>query len=873
MKDFFYRVPLLDFDIYSNELVQENYEELIAALSLSSESFVDAIKDKALDELSEKELKTLRKYLLRGRYRPIPFGKWAGVGIGTWQESRAPYMIKGLGYSCFSPVSEAAQNKSLDKGSSIINPFLYAVNNGFVLWEWDSEVERWEEVFLENDNVLEIIHEHLQRQGELNFSEFKRLFEPKIAEDAIELIWKKLHGSRFLIGDKGEAHDNRQEIDKGSNIVPISVMDDEIGQPCSVRKLLQMAFEEMGGLLQASSSGYLDGFKQAFFSVYDDRFVSLSRLLEPYSKVYDFLRQSKDKGKDSEEDNVGLINPYFGFISSSNQKKYSIDLSKIIKPKRCTVNHHLSILYRMGEGNSIVVDDMVGDRSLGILGRFTLDRKIYEHAKKIGADIEEGGSKIYADVLTKENAVNHQLAIHQNVFQYRINLSGYPGGEGDLQLHDIYIGLGESGMVLYHGKLEKEVVPVFQHVLNKKLMSHPMARLLWEIAHQHVKSLRFNEDVPPHIRYLPRLRWKSVVLRPAKWLLSYEPNKTLAAFRLEMEERAMPRYLLVGEIDQELLIDIEDVLSLKILSDELKREKIVWVKECVWIKSRSYEYKGHPIYPQFLATYNREGEAGAKRIDFNPILEKKEHWTVVYVYLSQAFVLDFLLNELALFLRRVGLYHEVGLWHYLHYRDSDYHLRLRFELSTGHKAGFEKDLYLFLKECKFIAAFRPAHYYPEYQKYGVQDIVLSEKLFYYESSFFVMAEGSPLKLAEEKRVVFAVSVIVAVLGENMGFWYSYLGRMIKSMSLERTKKHKKWMMDIDFFMGKEEMEHVGDFVDRYWSVLRQHHKLYDVGNGRVMLVRHHFHMFVNRLFPETDSKRTEDFVWYCVYREFGKRLH
>ncbi|MBD8489167.1 lantibiotic dehydratase [Echinicola sp. CAU 1574] len=871
MEEYLYRLPLLDFDIYNDQAVNDNYGRILDAVSLSSRSFYHAIKEKTLDELSVKEKKVLRKYLLRGRYRPIPFGKWAGVGLGKWTNASQLPPINTLEYSGICTVHDDFSCRKTQEKRSSLNPFLYKVKKGFVLWELISEEERWGEVFLQEGRILSLINKYLEEEKVIDFSGFNQLFDAQIPYGSIQTIWEELHLSGFLIEENQTVKATAKEAprSKGGNEFIFSKLNGNLNQTASIKAVVKMAYEELGALMQPMSSAFLDKFKSVYFSTYDDRFVPLKKLLEPYSKVHDFLVHPDDAMEKEGNHENGVLNPYLGLSGKAYHEV--VDLSEFIKAKRCEVSHHLTVLYRLGEKNSIVLDDMVGDRSFGILGRFTHDTEIFKYAKQIGSSLTMDGDVIYADVCYEENPKNNYLTAHRNILSYKIDMMG--NSVGNLHLNDLYIGFDQTRIVLYHIKLKKEVVPVFQHVLNRNLISHPIARLLWEMAHQNVLSLKFNQEVPPHVKYLPRLIWKEIILCPAKWLLHYRPVKDFRGIRKEIEKRKLPRYLLIGEMDQELLIDIEDPLSVDILLDELKSRKELWVKECIWIKNRSYFQKDSPLFPQFLVTVEKKERPRLEQVNFNPIEVREEDWAVVYVYLSQQLVLDFLVNELASFLDRVERYHGVEQWHYLCYRDPNYHLRLRFKLSDINRASFEKDLYLFLKESNEVISFCPRDYYPELLKYGAKGIAVSEKLFALESKFLLMSSNSLLLEDEEYRLVFVVKVIVCLLKDKWKSWYPYLVNFVKKILLERRKYFKRWSEGIDFNEENMSVEELRIFVAGYLNMMGNHSKLEHNDEQQISLARNHFHMFINRLFPEINSNSTEDFVWYCVYGELGRMVH
>src|SRR5690606_20757650 len=86
-----FRLPLFHFDIENPETLEQHRETILDAIKLSSTEFHRELEEKPFADLKEKQSMKLRKYLLRGRYRPTPFGKFAGVGIAKWGKYLTPY--------------------------------------------------------------------------------------------------------------------------------------------------------------------------------------------------------------------------------------------------------------------------------------------------------------------------------------------------------------------------------------------------------------------------------------------------------------------------------------------------------------------------------------------------------------------------------------------------------------------------------------------------------------------------------------------------------------------------------------------------------------------------------------------------------------
>jgi len=77
-----FRAPLFDFEPSSEQEIEENWDKIVAAISVSSKSLFEEVSAFQYKDLRPYVRKKVFKYILRGRYRSTPFGKFAAVGIG-----------------------------------------------------------------------------------------------------------------------------------------------------------------------------------------------------------------------------------------------------------------------------------------------------------------------------------------------------------------------------------------------------------------------------------------------------------------------------------------------------------------------------------------------------------------------------------------------------------------------------------------------------------------------------------------------------------------------------------------------------------------------------------------------------------------------
>lgn len=91
------------------------------------------------------------------------------------------------------------------------------------------------------------------------------------------------------------------------------------------------------------------------------------------------------------------------------------------------------------------------------------------------------------------------------------------------------------------------------------------------------------------LSFFPRIRYKNVILSPAKWYLfdndvnfllhNIEDDLLLSHVEKIRKKRLIPRYVYVVKSDNKLFVDLENLLSVKIFIDELKKKNTQIVVE------------------------------------------------------------------------------------------------------------------------------------------------------------------------------------------------------------------------------------------------------------------------------------------------------
>ena len=190
-----FRSPLINFDIHDFEAIQKHWPEILERIQLSSQDLFKSIHKKLPDQLSDKEQKSVYKYLIRGRYRPTPFGKWAGVGIANWENE----LNESSEIPSASSVEEVQIKEYKDNsGFYWLNPSIQPWSDGWRFWNFDREKEEWRYSKVQDGPLIQKLKELAFHDPELDQARVLRAF-PDVSFHDKEIIWDYLLESQLLV--------------------------------------------------------------------------------------------------------------------------------------------------------------------------------------------------------------------------------------------------------------------------------------------------------------------------------------------------------------------------------------------------------------------------------------------------------------------------------------------------------------------------------------------------------------------------------------------------------------------------------------------------------------------------------------------------
>src|SRR5258705_6021140 len=130
-----------------------------------------------------------------------------------------------------------------------------------------------------------------------------------------------------------------------------------------------------------------------------------------------------------------------------------------------------------------------------------------------------------------------------------------------------------------------------------------------------MKNIGWDWGLLGHQPFLPRVRFDKFIFSKARWLLEKKEIKNLtgktdgdllAEFKNIKTKKKLPRYVLLSQGDNELMLDLENLFCIRLLLSEANKTDIIALTETLdlpgqcWIHSPEGRFTG-----ELIMTFNR----------------------------------------------------------------------------------------------------------------------------------------------------------------------------------------------------------------------------------------------------------------------------
>ncbi|MFL5334378.1 MAG: lantibiotic dehydratase [Geminicoccaceae bacterium] len=336
-----------------------------------------------------------------------------------------------------------------------------------------------------------------------------------------------------------------------------------------------------------------------------------------------------------------------------------------------------------------------------LLGRFchadqTLHKFVRAHVQAEEACRPE---RLFAEIVHLPDGRIGNILCRPVLRDYEIPYLGRSGAPADRQIPvtDLLVSVRDGRIALRSRRLEREVVPRLTTAHNEDWRNLGVYRFLCALQRQDVASaLAWDWGPLQDAPFLPRVVSGRLVLCRAQWNVTESDLRALgqtgggdqfAAVQAWRAERRLPRYVALADRDHELVIDLDNVLSVATLAHQLRgQRKAVLVEmfpdpDALCVTGPEGRFVHELVVPFVQAAPPRpESDKVAPQAARSSVRRRfppGSEWLYAKLY-TGAGTADHVLNRLVGPLVRSSLASgATDAWFFIRYADPDWHLRLR----------------------------------------------------------------------------------------------------------------------------------------------------------------------------------------------------
>ncbi|WP_144080099.1 lantibiotic dehydratase [Flectobacillus major] len=570
-----------------------------------------------------------------------------------------------------------------------------------------------------------------------------------------------------------------------------------------------------------------------------------------------------------------------------------------------------------------------GSSAGNILGRFchasqdidTLVRNIITKEDEL-----KPSGTILAEIVHLPESRTGNILMRPTIRNYEIPYLAQASVSDEFQISpdDLYISVRGSSVFLRSKKLNKIVIPRLTNAHNFGYNSLPMYNFLCDLQTQHSRGgVSFNWGaLENNYRFLPRVNYKQAIISPAKWilrkntfehLLKIEDNEQLMKeVHNWKSEWNMPNIIQLVDFDNELLVDLLNILSIKTFLNTIKKRDFIQLTEFLFHKDNclTTDNDNNHYVNQFVFAFYRNEKLPKNESIYklpqitNNILVKRsfttgDDWLYFKIYCGVKTadqILKYGLTDALKQLQENGL---IEKWFFIRYADPKNHLRVRFDVTNTSKISeiikiLNNNLSYFL-ENKLIWKTQTDTYNRELERYGASSIEFSESLFQLSSvqilqlleilngedevrdneiRWFFGLKTIDMLLDSFKLDLYAKKDLLESLSEGFGREFN-MNIELKKQIGDRFRKERNTMANC----LKNEDRLADDFKTAFnilhqskiqcdsisQSVLKLHAKNH-LGQSLKQLLGSYIHMIMNRLF--ISNQRHNEMIQYHLLWHF-----
>lgn len=409
----------------------------------------------------------------------------------------------------------------------------------------------------------------------------------------------------------------------------------------------------------------------------------------------------------------------------------------------------------------VFISTVSGPSGVRLLGRFCHADRDLEGLVKAHLRAEESlrPEAVFAEVVHLPGGRTGNVLLRPLLREYEIPYVGRSGAEESRQIPvtDLLVTVYGGRITLRSRRLRREVIPRLTAAHNYKVRGLNIYQFLGVLQGQDgVREMHWSWGHLSDAPFLPRVTAGRLVLSKAHWLMSREELHGLGAslgaeqFRAVQDWRAarrLPRFVALSEADNELIVDLDNALSVETFVELVKgREQATLVEMFPAPDELCARGPEGRFVHEMIVPFQRVGEEArpARRLPTASVTMEPRtfppgsDWLYVKLYTGVS-TADYVLRDMI----RPLVEQFTDLlggqpWFFIRYADPDAHLRLRFQ---GKAETLHADLLPAISAAATplladgqLWRVQVDTYEREVERYGgAEGVVLAEQLFHADS--------------------------------------------------------------------------------------------------------------------------------------------
>lgn len=552
---------------------------------------------------------------------------------------------------------------------------------------------------------------------------------------------------------------------------------------CELRSSIVNEIEECLPVLMSfttpDTNNELNDFYKAFIERYEDAEVPLVEVIDSemgigypvrshaqadITPLLQGLRVPSEEGKtDPPKDTLSVNSNQLQLLNYilKEQNLKVLQLENIpFKEKQLKLSKSYAALCSVLSEGMIHLKSIGGSSGINLMSRFSINENELKTKLDKTLDLED---ELYAPTILAEidhvpqsritNILNRDCL---RKFTIPILIPGFKG-KNSIFLRDLTIRIKNGKFVLYSKLHQRVVAPKLSSAHNFRLNPLPIYKLLCDLQHDDENfGMGWNWGALNHLTYLPRIQFKKIVLKRARWLVRGEADlkspKSLddfiAAFKEFKVLNKVPKYFFLIDGDNEILLDSENVWCCRILFAHISKKNNATLEEDLFNKDNLVvqDSSGNGYYNEIVVPLAKESNSPIHNFKMGTVYNVDSliktvgsEWLFIKVYSGMLTADRLLIDEIAPLVRKLVDQVKIEKFFFIRFADPHRHLRLRFKVSSPEIIGEIINLiHLSLKKYvdqRLVSKIHIDQYFRELDRYGIDNIDNSESLFHFNSLY------------------------------------------------------------------------------------------------------------------------------------------